>query len=213
MLHIRKFNVLRPVLLLMLFFILTACQAPGIHQNYSGPLKASSEISTFTIPEEFNLLYIDGEAYKTGFNIGDTVLHVLPGAHQFVLEYMVFWEPPMDARERIESQPFIVGFTAIAGNNFKIDYKELVEIDDARAFVENPKVSVMNITTQKPAPTQTKYNLNDKSYVVDFIKANFSAANPQAASLKSADAYEELKRWWETADMTQQENFLQWIEQ
>lgn len=192
---------------------ITACQGPGIHKAYSGAPRAANEIAIFTIPGEFNLLFIDGERYKSPFAQDGAVLQILPGEHQFVIEYQDFWEIAPDEHERIESQPFAVSFTAVAGNNFGIEHKKLKEIEDARAYAKDPKLNIKNLSTHKLAPTEIKYRLKDKTYLTNFVKSGFLSDKPGAPGQpQQVDVLERLKYWWQEAELGQQESFRQWLE-
>ena len=192
---------------------ITACQGPGIHQAYSGAPRTANEIATFTIPEEFNLLYIDSERYKSSFIQDGAVLQILPGEHQFVIKYQDFWEISPDEHERIESQPFALSFTAVAGNNFGIEHKKLEEIEVARAYAKDPKLNVKNLSTNTLAPTEIKYRLKDKTYLSNFVKSGFSSDNPATPGQpQQVDVLERLKYWWQEAESQQQEIFRQWLE-
>ncbi len=204
--------------LMVIFFAgfvlgITACQGPGIHQAYSGAPRAASDVSTFTIPGEFNLLYIDGERYKSSFIQDGAVLQLLPGEHQFIIEYQDYWEITTNEFERVESQPLSVSFTTIASNKFILDYEKLLTIEDAKVYAKEPIFGIKNLSTLAVVSSDIKYRLKDKAYLSNFVKSGFSKDGSATTDQpQQVDILEKLKYWWGEAESRQQESFRQWIE-
>ncbi|KPJ91203.1 MAG: hypothetical protein AMJ55_12245 [Gammaproteobacteria bacterium SG8_15] len=82
------------LLLVSLFtvFTLSACQGNAAYQAYPGEPKSASEVATVKFPEALSLLYVDDQPSKVTLFTDTTAVQTLPGSHQFIFRYKIFWE-------------------------------------------------------------------------------------------------------------------------
>ena len=213
---------------------LIACQSKPMYQAYTGETKPDNDIATFIVPDEFELLYVDGKSYSQSFLIDGVIVKMLPGKHQIVVKYDRIWDIPPDSHEKVVSQPLRLSFTASAGNTYSIGFKELQELKEAKVFAKKPTVHVSDLTNKQIVPTEIKYQLSDESFLASFISNSTSNDNlnnknaqeplssedlasdvqpPQVkAGEKDTRALEMLKYWWQQADPQQQNDFMRWLE-
>lgn len=206
------------LLIAISILLLTACKSTPIHQAYEGAPKSKSEVATFVVPANFNLLAIDGVKYSQPVLRDGATVNVLPGSHQFIIEYQDFWNIDGDNHEKVTSNPLSVTFAAKAGDQYSINTTPLETVEQARAFAEKPGISVVDTASKQSVSVEIKYNL----YGGGLFSALFGPSNPKSAphldgSAKTkapnndGKALEMLKYWWETADEKQQSSFRQWL--
>ena len=216
-LDISRKKVLWLIVISSLF--LTACQGITPHQAYEGPPKSDSEVATFFIPGNYNLLSIDGVKFPRLALRNDTTVKTLPGSHQFIIEYQNFWDLGGGEFEKITSKPFAVTFTTKAGIQYSIKSAPLESVEQAKNYAEKPIVSIFDSANKQPVSAEFKYNLYGKGLFTTLFggtkpEAEVSSAGTVKAKTPNKDgkALEMLKYWWETADEKQQGNFRQWLE-
>ncbi|WP_455203335.1 DUF2057 domain-containing protein [Kaarinaea lacus] len=162
---------------------LMACTSVPKHQAYPGEAKPASEVATFIVPKEFQLLYVDDESYRQSFVIEGVEVTMLPGAHTLVMEYMQIWDINSESHERIKTQPFLTKFTAAAGKTYSLGFPEQKSIEDARAFANDPKVEVIDTANNKALQAEVKYNLGEEGFLAKLFgssKSETKSANSSA---------------------------------
>lgn len=183
---------------------LVACTSVPKHQAYPGDAKPASEVATFIVPKEFQLLYVDDESYRQSFLIEGVEVTMLPGAHDLVFEYMQIWDIDSESHERIKTQPFLIRFTAAAGKTYSLGFPEQNSIEDARAFASDPKVEVIDTANNKVLQAEVKYNLGEEGFLAKLfgssksdtkstdssvnVEQQSSATSTEAASAAAASA-------------------------
>ena len=197
---------------------LTACQGTGPHQAYEGPEKTDSEVATFTVPGQYNLLSIDAVHYQQAMLKDGAIVKLLPGSHQFIIEYKDFWNLNGEQHEKIVSKPMAITFTAQAGIQYSINAAPLESVEQAQAFAKKPSISIVDTTNNQEVTAKIKYNL----YGQGLFTTLFGASKPESTAIqystketdtpnKGDNALEMLKVWWKSADEKQQSDFRQWL--
>ncbi len=151
----------------------------------------------------FNLLYIDGEKYSS---LSDGArLELLPGKHQLVIEYDVFWDITSDVYDRVVSQPVMLSFESLPGRRYNLTFKLLKELKNAKAYAKKPDVEIVDLVSRQNVEVAHKYKLTDKGYVAAFV-----ADNPMVGKNDKGNVPKMLEYWWQQADYQQQQSFLDW---
>jgi len=149
-----------------------------------------------------------------------STVKLLPGSHQFIIEYQDFWENQSGETERVESKPFSVTFSADAGNQYNIDSAPLKNVKRAKIYAQKPTSTIVNTINKQPVPATFKYNLYGKDLFTTIFGTTdtekMPATKPETTATttprKEGKALEMLKYWWETADDNQQADFRQWLD-
>ena len=157
-------------LAILLVILLTACSGSKIHQTYEGPAKLPVDVSIVSVPESFNILFTDRKKFGSTLYSGDTKLGFLPGPHQIIIYYKDFWEAPGDEYDRVESKPISIKFNAVAGQQYRVNYKKPENLEQARAYAKSPSIELINLTTNTNAATNVEYNV----YTTSFFSKVFS---------------------------------------
>lgn len=225
--------------ILALAVALTACQGGKIHQTYEGPAKSVNEISTLNVPQEFNVMFIDKKKFGATLYSGDTKISFLPGPHHIIIYYKDFLEAPGDESERVESKPISINFNAVAGQQYRINFKKPNNLEEARAYSKNPSIEFVDMTTNTNIAANIEYNLYTRSFFSEIFSGENNAA-AESAPVATAEitapsvpipvmaaprdttnagsntdangrALEMLKYWWETASEDQKKAFQEWV--
>jgi uncharacterized protein YccT (UPF0319 family) len=218
-----------------MFITLTACQGNKFYKAYEGEPQPSNEIAIIQVPAAFNLMYVDDQPYRGSWLSDTTTIHTLPGQHQFIFKYKIFWEISSSDAEKVESQPFALSFNTEAGNTFVIETTPIKTLEEAKAYAKNPAVKVTNQTIGEAVSFDYKTQLQDKGFVASFVT---SVTSPPAATAAPAEAttttsnttdatansnvaeqteaneaLDKLKHWWQNADTKQRQEFMEWVYQ
>ena len=198
--------------------LLTACQNIPPYQAYEGSMKTDTEVARFTVPGEFNLLSIDGKKFKQLALRDGAVVKLLPGSHQFIIEYYEFFDLGGGEFEKVGSKPMAITFTVEAGNQYVVNSVKFEDVVKAQTYAEKPIITITNTTNKHSVPAVIKYNLYGKKLFATLFGKSNSESTPvpnetgsTQPSNKNVKALEMLKYWWETADEKQQDDFNQWL--
>lgn len=228
-------------LAIALTLLLPACQGAKIHQTYEGPAKPENEVGTLSIPESFNILFINKKKFGPTLYSGNSKIGFLPGSHHIIIYYKEFWEIPGDEHERIESKPISIKFDAEAGQHYQIKFVPPENVDEARIYVQNPSIEFVNKATNTSAANSIEYNVYTRSFFTDVFGEEDGSttesvpastvgmippttpaptvAAPDATTSTSGTVQEDaraldmLKYWWESASETQRKAFQDWANQ
>ena len=209
-------------LITMSILFLSACQSSAPRQTYEGTAKPNNEVAIFTVPDPYNLLSIDGVKFSRYALSKDAVIELLPGSHQFIIEYQNFWDLGGGEFEKVTSKPIAITFTAQAGISYILKVTEFETLEDAQKFAEKPSVSIIDTTNKQIVSATVKANLYGKGLFTTLFKGensnpeSLSTASPTSTAytkntVKNGQAFDMLRYWWENADENQQNEFRQWL--
>lgn len=190
----------------------------------------TQENSVLTIPEDFNVLYVDGQKTQSSFfSPGGATLKLAQGEHRVVMIYDQFFESGDDTN-RIKSAPFMLSFMIEKAVDVELQFTAPKTLDAAREFAKSPQVELQITSSKSVLPIQITLDIDKDWYLASYAKApvqplppvqpspapvvqvSFSA-NPAPAEKagKQSNALQQLQYWWQQADDSQREEFLQGI--
>jgi uncharacterized protein len=212
-------NYFRSVLLMVFMMLANSIHAGNTQEN-----------SVLTIPEDFNVLYVDGQKTQSSFfSPGGAELKLAPGEHRVVMIYDQFFESGDDTN-RIKSAPFMLSFVIEQTADVELQFTAPKTLDAAREFAKNPQVELHKISSQSALPLQITLNIDKDWYLASYAKPPVQPLppvqpspapvvqvsfppNPAPAEKagKQSNALQQLQYWWQQADDSQREEFLQGI--
>ena len=210
------------LLTIISFLFLTACQNIPPHQAYEGSPKTDSEIAIFYVPGQFNLLSIDGTKFKQLALRDGAMVKLLPGSHQFIIEYYDFFDLGGGEFEKVGSKPMSITLTVEAGKQYSVNSITFENVEKAQDFADKPSINIIDTTSKEAIPAKIKYNLYGKGlFTTLFGGSQPEPSQPLAPKEntksitktpgKNGKSLEMLKHWWEMADEKQQGDFRQWL--
>lgn len=163
-----------------LAFILSACKSMPTHQAFDGPPRASNEIATFLVPEEFNVLFINKEKYSSNTRGDGATILLLPGSHQIIVEYQDFWDLPGDDYERVESKPISITLGLTKGKRYLLQFSKPKDIDQARSFAKDPFIEIIDTSINTKVQAKIEYKLYSQNFFARFFGTDTPAADKPA---------------------------------
>lgn len=211
-----RFSLGRVFLLAALALAPVACQRVMTHQAYAGPQRPAAEVATFVVPKEFELSFVGDQAITIPLLQDGAIIKVLPGPQRFVVYYQDFWNIGGDNQEKFTSQPMQLTFNAQAGETYTFTMPTLQRLDDVRAYIKTPTVTLVDGQGKAVADAQVIYNQGDRNFLAGFAPATPPAASPQAQAESppatgNSKALEMLQYWWREADPAQRAEFLRTV--
>src|SRR6218665_3937313 len=136
---------MRCAVLLMAVSGLAACAtSKGPVKAYEGPVRGNSELVLIAVPEEIEVMAIDGQEPPPSFLKSKVQLALLPGEHVFSLRYVELFQITADDHEVIRSKQAALRFSAVAGSEYPLQLPQQKNLDEARKFAKSPQFSLVN---------------------------------------------------------------------
>jgi len=210
---------------IVLIASLTACQSQSERRDYPGPKRQDNEIAVITIPQEFDVTFVNGKEYSKPMFTKETRIELLPGVNDIVMEYMIIWDIAYDQHMKVLSQPFLLHFEAVAGFRYQVSFDQPATLKEARAFAELPELKLLDATGAPVAAAELRYQSNTATLMAGFtqVKKEFAVSGTDSAAPSTAPAttqagdnpkaMEMLQYWWQEAGTAQREAFKKWINQ
>ncbi len=139
----------------------------------SGSLYAgdATQKSTLSIPEDFNVTYVDGLKNKANFfSPGGAELTLSKGEHRVVMIYDQFFERGDDT-DRIKSAAFMLSFVIEQEGSYELQFAPPKSSDAAKEFAKNPQVEIVMPKLKSALPVQITYNIDPEMYLASYAKA------------------------------------------
>ena len=200
--------------------------------------KPAKAIAKLMIPEDFDVLYVDGEKFpKKVFVSGDTTLSLTPGEHHVVIQYNRIFEQG-DAIDGVKSEPLMLTTTLAANVQYHLQYPPLKTVKDAKVFAKDPQVTLLAMDNdQAPHPVDMTIakQLEKKAWLDRFVKKASApeddlpvavsdlpnadgtypakakkpnASNSSGVETTLSDAAFQLRYWWKKATEKERQDFL-----
>lgn len=116
-----------------------------------------------------------------------------------------------DDFEKVKSEPVILSFNASSGNAYAITLPKIENLNAAKEFASNPKISIVENGTMEVSElesveiqkerTSTKMQEQEKRVVA--VSKDISEAEPQS--------FKQMQNWWNKATPKERANFQQWV--
>lgn len=187
---------------------LVACSAQGPLKTYEGPARAVSEVALVSVPEQIEIMSVDGHEPPPSFLKSNVELSLLPGEHVFSLRYVELFQITSEEHDVVRSRPAALRFTAKAGAAYKLEVPRQANHDVASAFAKEPHFNLVN--SQDGGVTESVFI---KSYaeasLIDTISKAFTE-NQAADPVTNLDL---LKDVWTRTTPEERSAFRMWLDQ
>lgn len=197
------------VVLVLVMMGLTACATQGPLKVYEGPARAASELVLVSVPEEIEIMSVDGREPPPSFLKSNVVLSLLPGEHVFSLRYVELFQITADEHEVVRSKQAALRFTAKAGSTYKLEMPKQTTRDAARAFAKDPKFSIVNKGDGSAIESAPIKSYAEAS-LIDSINKAFTGSTTEAAPVTNLDL---LKDVWTRTTAEERKAFRTWQDQ
>lgn len=189
--------------------LIAGCSAPGPVRLYDGQARPAVEVTSVQVPEQIQVMSMDGvEVTGTLLQRGQS-LELLPGEHVLTLRYVQLFQISSEDHEVVRSRQAALRFLAEAGGTYRLEMDAQPSLDAARKFAKDPKFRLVNAGTGA-----VQHSTAIKSYaeasLVDTITKAFESTQSQTQEQTHLDL---LKDVWKRATPEERAAFKSWSEQ
>ena len=197
--------------LVLMMSVLAACTAPGPLKTYEGPARPAAVVVLITVPEQIEVMAIDGQEPPPSFLKSRVQLALLPGEHVFSLRYVELFQLSSDEHEVVRSKQAALRFTATAGSSYRLESPPQKNRDAAVKFAKAP---IFNLVSLKDGSSTESTAI--KSYaeasLIDTLNKAFSTVSEDGTP-KQPGNLDLLKDVWTRASPEEQAGFRAWLNQ
>lgn len=202
---------MRCVLLFAAVASLAACAtSKGPLKTYEGPVRSNAELVLISVPEEIEVMAIDGQEPPPSFLKSKVQLALLPGEHVFSLRYVELFQITVDNHEVMRSKQAALRFNAVAGSEYRLVAPAQKNIDEARKFSKNPQFSLVNAKDGSSTNSTAIKSMAEAS-LIDTISKAFSGNGEEVT--KQPTNLDLLKDVWGRTTPEEQAGFRAWLNQ
>lgn len=195
--------------LLLCLQLLQGCVARGPLAAYEGPARPVAEVALLQVPEQVQVMAIDGREPPPSFLASQVELALLPGEHVLSLRYVELFRLGSDEHEVIRSRQAALRFTAVAGGRYRLVVPAQRDRDAARAFAKAPTFTLTDLGGGA-AVESTAIKSYAEASLVDTLSKAFEAQGEAARPVTNTDL---LKDVWGRASEDERREFRAWINQ
>lgn len=191
--------------------VLAGCSSTGGPlQTYAGAARPPSDVVLVDVPEEIEVMAIDGHEPPPSFLKSRVQLALLPGEHVFSLRYVELFQLNADEHDVVRSKQAALRFTAVAGSHFRLQIPKQASVAAAREFAKAPQFSLSSLDGKAVAESTAVRSYAEAS-LVDTISQAFESAT-QGETAKPAGNLELLQDVWTRSSVDEKNAFRRWLE-
>lgn len=183
--------------------------------------------TTLQLPEELELLIVDGKALGSSLPRGASSLELEQGHHQLVFTLV---QPPTDAKGTLSSSCsalyIVIGFSTDEARRLQFVLPPMANRAEGERFCLQPLIGLQD-QDQKPLPVSVSRLDADKNSLLPALeqynrrhgptvpapRPAKSTVSPPFTSSASGHAEQMLRFWFLQADTASRERFLDWVRQ
>lgn len=189
--------------------MLAGCAAPGPAKLYEGELRSAAETAMIRLPEQVQVMALDGQEQTGSLLQRDQLLAVLPGEHVFSLRYVELFQINSEEHEVVRSRQSALRFTAVAGHEYRIEMDKQGSLEVARKFAKDPKFRLVDVSSGAVTESTAIKSYAEAS-LVDTITKAFDSSDSKAQGPTHLDL---LKDVWGRASPEDRAGFRVWLDQ
>lgn len=192
-----------------LVILLAACASTGPVRLYEGAERSDTEVATIRVPEQIQVMSVDGQERTGGLLERNQIMTALPGEHVFSLRYVELFQINSEEHEVVRSRQSALRFTAEAGREYRVEMEKQGNLDAARKFAKDPKFRLVDVNSGAVTESTAIKSYAEAS-LVDTISKAFDSAENKAQGPTHLDL---LKDVWGRASPEDRAGFKAWLDQ
>lgn len=196
-------------LLAAVLFLSGCASSRGPQQAYEGVARAPAEVATLEVPEELQVMAIDGREPPPSFLRSQVQLALLPGEHVLGLRYVHLFQINSDEHEVVRSGQAALRFTAVAGGRYRLEAPPQRNLDAARKFAKAPQFRLADLGGGAVVDSVAVKSYAEAS-LIDTLGKAFQTGGAGATEVTNTDL---LKDIWSRSSREEQDAFRAWINQ
>jgi len=181
--------------------------------------------SSIEIPEDFNVISINGISHNKKLFSKKSGHSLIPGINKIALEYEVVYESnDTDDFDIITSEIFVMSFYVTANHKYKLQYLKQANSRAARRYSRNPVFKISDDRNNKVRTETWFLGSNSINFINQQTKPSVTGQSPLIITAKKKDnkthvtrteksvnAEKMLEHWWSKASIEQRQSFLKKI--
>lgn len=194
----------------LLTVVLAGCAtSSGPTRLYEGAEKSPAETAQISIPEQVQVMAVDGREVTGSLLERNQVLAVLPGERVFSLRYVELFQINADEHEIVRSRQAALRFNAEAGVSYRIEIDKQPNLDAARKFSKEPRFRLVSLKDASITESTAIKSYAEAS-LVDTITKAFDSGENKSQEPTHLDL---LKDVWGRASVEERAAFKAWVNQ
>lgn len=203
----------RPLRLLLLLSaalsLLAGCATQPPQQTWDGPARPAGEVALLEVPEEVQVMAIDGREPPPTFLRSQSTLALLPGEHVLSLRYVQLFQVSSEEHEVVRSRQAALRFSSVAGGRYRLEVPAQRELDGARRFAKAPEFRLVNLGGGE-AVVSTPVKSFAEASLIDTLSKAFESRPEGERQVTNTDL---LKDIWGRSSVAEREAFRAWLNQ
>lgn len=201
-----SFRILVPALLAA--SLLAGCAAQrGPLQAYPGAARPLADVALLEVPEQVQVMAIDGREPPPALLRSAVALAVLPGEHVLGLRYVQLFQLNSEEHEVVRSGQAALRFVATAGGRYRLEAPPQKNVEAARQFAKAPAFRLVDAAGGAAVDSVPVKSYAEAS-LIDTLGKAFQSQQGQAAPVTNLDL---LKDVWSRSSGEEREVFRSWI--
>ena len=184
-------------------------------------ISASVCATSFTVPQGFEILALNGETISNSVFSKKTHLTLEPGPQKIAVLYKATVRNDLgNGSTRVASAPLIISLLAQENEHYQLlSVSKIKRLSDAEAFIKDPQIKVQNAQGELASYTMHLAKTGDQGILGNLIN-NKENTTKTVALLETIDksdraknennAQKMLHHWWDKADLETQKQFVSW---
>jgi uncharacterized protein YccT (UPF0319 family) len=167
---------------------------------YNGPILSQNEEAIIQLPEEFEVLELNGQVIsdtRLRFRSGNVDLKLPAGEHVIVFQYKAFWQIDDDNHDILSSAPITFKLNMDKQEQFTFQLPDIKHYSAAVVFTKTP---VFKLVSSRQS-IKGSIGIKDNALVLTNNKAPTTTEYPNLT---------QLKFWWNRATYYEQSEFINW---
>ena len=204
----------RSLLAVLALSLISACVSHSIQNAYQGE---QGNTGLVTSANTLLINYVDNDEVSEGFVGQEITYRVDAGQRTLLLQYSDLFSIGSDDHEKVVSRPAKVTFEVEAGKQYKVIHEPQKNLEDARAFAEQPEFQVVNAKTKEVIESAVELS-RPRTFLTQLKSAVtpvYEFESDQVATgnneVQSMDTLPQLKALWSQASEQEREAFQQWL--
>lgn len=177
---------------------------------YDGATRPAIELALVSVPEEIEVMSVDGHEPPPSFLKSRVQLALLPGEHVFSLRYVELFQLNADEHDVVRSKQAALRFTAAAGAEYRLQIPKQTGVEVARKFAKDPQFALVNVKEGGSVQSTAIKSYAEASLIDTITKAFDGSAKEEAEGpVTNVDL---LKDVWGRASTEERAAFRRWLE-
>lgn len=189
--------------------LLAGCAAQLPQQTWDGPARPDGEVALLEVPEQVQVMAIDGREPPPSFLRSQSTLALLPGEHVFSLRYVQLFQVSSEEHEVVRSRQAALRFSAVAGGRYRLEAPVQRNLEGARRFAKAPEFRLVSAGGGE-AVVSTPVKSFAEASLIDTLGKAFESRPEGERQVTNTDL---LKDIWSRSSLEERDAFRSWLNQ